>query len=131
MSEKGLGRGLEHLIEQNATELGFLDAYGPKDEDPEAVFDEVVSVLRVLNPVLKKDVATINGVEVAVSNGVCTVRWSGASLPLVRSDLQQPGMRSGHLDHDRSNAVVELVGWTMEVRRLLGRLVEHELSLAA
>lgn len=25
-------RGLDHLIEQNSTELGFLDVYGSEDE---------------------------------------------------------------------------------------------------
>ena len=52
MSERGLGRGLDHLIEQNATELGFLDAYGPTPEEALAeIFDAACHALAGLKGV--------------------------------------------------------------------------------
>ncbi|GIS27736.1 MAG: hypothetical protein CM15mP128_4950 [Methanobacteriota archaeon] len=52
--------------------------------------------------------------------------WTGQHLPLVDSDLMLPGMREGMLSPARDKAEVLLVDWTLEVRRCLERVVEHQ-----
>ena len=52
--------------------------------------------------------------------------WAGQHLPLVDSDLMLPGMREGMLSPARDKAEVLLVDWTLEVRRCLERMVEHQ-----
>jgi len=131
VSERGLGRGLDHLIEQNATELGFLDAYGPTpDEALGEIFDAACRALSSLGgdgdeTTFKTDGLRLERLEVGTR-----LTWSGSKLPLVKSDLRLPGMREGHLSPERDEAVVTFVDWTHEVRRFLERAVEHRSSVA-
>ena len=131
MSERGLGRGLDHLIEQNATELGFLDAYGPTpDEALEEIFDAACRALSSLGGAgdgtsFETDALRLERLEVGTR-----LTWSDANLPLVMSDLRLPGMREGHLSNQRDEAVVTFVDWTHEVRRFLERAVEHQSRIA-
>jgi hypothetical protein len=131
VSERGLGRGLDHLIEQNATELGFLDAYGPTpDEALEEIFDATCRALSSLGGAgdgtsFETDALRLERLEVGTR-----LTWSDANLPLVMSDLRLPGMREGHLSIQRDEAVVTFVDWTHEVRRFLERAVEHHSRIA-
>ena len=131
MSERGLGRGLDHLIEQNATELGFLDAYGPTpDEALEEIFDATCRALSSLGGAgdgtsFETDALRLERLEVGTR-----LTWSDANLPLVMSDLRLPGMREGHLSIQRDEAGVTFVDWTHEVRRFLERAVEHHSRIA-
>lgn len=131
MSERGLGRGLDHLIEQNATELGFLDAYGPTpDEALGEIFDAACRALSSLGGDGDDSAFETGGLRLERLKVGTRLTWSGANLPLVKSDLRLPGMREGRLSSERDEAVVTFVDWTHEVRRFLERAVEHHSSVA-
>ena len=126
MSGRGLGRGLDHLIEQNATELGFLDAYGPAPEEALGeLFDAACLALEALGGARSEAAFEAEGVKLQREAEGTRLTWYGQHLPLVSSDLQLPGMRHGALSASRENAEVLLVDWTHEVRRCLERVVEH------
>jgi hypothetical protein len=131
VSERGLGRGLDHLIEQNATELGFLDAYGPTpDEALGEIFDAACRALSSLGGAGDDTSFETDGLRLERLEVGTRLTWSDANLPLVTSDLRLPGMREGHLSNERDAAVVTFVDWTHEVRRFLERAVEHHSSVA-
>ncbi len=131
MSERGLGRGLDHLIEQNATELGFLDAYGPAPEEALGeVFDAACDALEPLKGSRSEDAYEAEGVALQRVDEGTRMTWTGQSLPLVPSDLSRPGMREGVLSSDRTQAAVIFVDWTHEVRRCLARVVEDRSRVA-
>ena len=131
MSERGLGRGLDHLIEQNATELGFLDAYGPTpDEALGEIFDAACRALSSLGGAGDDTAFETDGLRLERLEVGTRLTWSDANLPLVTSDLRLPGMREGRLSSERDEAVVTFVDWTHEVRRFLERAVEHHSSVA-
>ena len=131
MNERGLGRGLDHLIEQNATELGFLDAYGPA---PEAalgeLFDAACFALEALQGQRSEEAYEADGILLQREEGGSRLTWTGQQLPLVGSDLRRPGMRDGVLSPARDRAEVLLMDWTHEVRRCLERVVEHHSGAA-
>jgi hypothetical protein len=131
MSGSTGGRGLDHLMEQNATELGFLDAYGPRDEEPAQVLEEIARRLKRLNATVEASVVTAGGLRIVAESDGCHVSWSGSTLPLVPTDLVQPGMRDGRLSEARDEAHVVVFGWTNEVRRFFERAAEHEGSGSA
>jgi hypothetical protein len=131
VSDPNGGRGLDHLIEQNATELAFLDAYGARDEAPELVLEEIARRLRRLDARVSEREVRACGLHVVAKSDGCHLTWASARLPLVPSDLEQPGMREGRLNKERNNANVVVVGWTHEVRRFFDRAVEHEGSGSA
>jgi len=125
------GRGLDHLMEQNEAELGFLSAYGGVDD---ANASEASSILAALERFLKA-----GGVEGVVKNGTlsfgfgeatahesgCKVSVNGAHLPLVASDLRGHGFAEGQLNNQRNEVSVFLTAWSVEQRRFIERLVEH------
>jgi hypothetical protein len=138
--KKGLGRGLGELLEQHDTDLPFLDAYGPQEdaaEDDEASTSaEMLDALaRTLRSLLGDDSVKIEdaGIELGdyltatcVDDSLAlTIKSTGEPLPLVLSDLNQPGLASGELAEDRSRASVSVVQWGIGARRLVERLCEH------
>lgn len=126
MSERGLGRGLDHLIEQNATELGFLDAYGSTPEEALGeIFDAACHALADLKGVKAEGTYEAEGILLQREDDGTRFTWSAPHLPLVASDLRRPGMREGVLSDARDKAEVIFVDWTHEVRRCLERAVEH------
>ncbi|RJV00105.1 MAG: hypothetical protein DWC06_07395 [Candidatus Poseidoniales archaeon] len=102
------GRGLDHLIEQNETDLGFLSAYGG-GESPE----ELLSLIReVICEEMKIEV---------VDEGIL-FSLEKASLPLVASDISRRGFLNGELSD--SKVEVTITDFGPEQRRFIERLVE-------
>ncbi len=129
----GDGRGLDHLMEQNETELDFLSAYGGVDDgqmgDGAAILAALQRFLRAggLEAELEGDLLRFAcGSAQAETNG-CRVSITGEHLPLVQSDLQVHGLRDGELDDDRTKVSVMLTAWSVDQRRFIERLVEHHL----
>ncbi len=102
------GRGLDHLIEQNETDLGFLSAYGG-GESPEELLKLIEN-------------ATVKEMKVeAVEHGVM-FSLSMANLPLVKSDIERRGFLNGKLD--KKGVEVTITDFGPEQRRFIERLVE-------
>jgi len=127
----GKGRDLDHLMEQNSTELGFLSAYGgsSSEGDGGAIFAALQRFLKAggvqtkLNR--KKDsIAFSFGTAKCEPNG-CMISFEGTNLPLVASDLLQSGFAHGMLDDNRKKGSVVMVEWGAEQRRFIERLVEY------
>ena len=102
------GRGLDHLIEQNETDLGFLSAYGG-GESPE-------ELLKLVENATTKEMK----VE-AVEDGVM-FSLSMTNLPLVKSDIERRGFLNGKLD--KKGVQVTITDFGPEQRRFIERLVE-------
>lgn len=102
------GRGLDHLIEQNETDLGFLSAYGG-GESPE-------ELLKLVQNAITKEMK----VE-AVEDGVM-FSLSKTNLPLVNSDIERRGFLNGKLD--KKGVQVTITDFGPEQRRFIERLVE-------
>src|SRR6056300_179813 len=86
-------RGLDHLMEQNETELGFLSAYGGVDDgassDGEALLAALKRFLTAGGVKCNENKAGVQfpfGTAKATENG-CLFKASGDHLPLVLSDL--------------------------------------------
>jgi len=147
--KRGLGRGLDDLLAQHDTDLPFLDAYGAgqsgEGEDgeqgsilppgtgrdpPEQVLSVIIRLLRAEGMTLTTDDgAVIEGCLAAkiTEDGVVLEVQTGGNicLPLVASDLGEPGLDAGKLAKDRKTAQVTIVQWGSPARRLLTRLCEH------
>ena len=125
------GRGLDHLMEQNETELDFLSAYGGVDDgqksDGHALLSALQRFLRAggLEPNLNESTLDFVWGSAHVEDDGCRLVVSGEHLPLVDSDLMVAGFSDGHLNDDRSEVSVLLTAWSMEQRRFVERLVEH------
>ena len=102
------GRGLDHLIEQNETDLDFLSAYGG-GESPE-------ELLKLVENTITKQMK----VE-AVEDGV-VFSLSISNLPLVKSDIERRGFLNGKLD--KKGVQVTITDFGPEQRRFIERLVE-------
>ena len=77
------GRGLDHLIEQNETDLCFISAYGG-GESPE-------ELLRLVSQ------SICDGIQVtAVEHGV-QFKLEAVNLTLVNSDIHRRGFLNGEL----------------------------------
>jgi hypothetical protein len=129
--EEKIGRGLDHLIEQNSTELEFLSAYGSgaieSDVDVNSLLDALVRFLKAGQVKTKR-----SGDKVTFSFGTATMtdkglllECKGKNLPLVNSDLTEVGFVDGNLSKDKSSVSVVMQNWNYEQRRLVERLVEH------
>ena len=124
-------RDLDHLMEQNSTELDFLSAYGgsSSEGDGEAIFAALQRFLKAggvrmkLNR--KKDSVSFSFGKAKCEHNGCEISFEGANLPLVASDLLQSGFARGVLDDDRMKASVLMTEWGVEQRRFIERLVEY------
>lgn len=125
------GRGLDHLMEQNETELGFLSAYGGVDGPSQS---DGPSLLSALHRFLKAGgmPSTLEGGRLSFEAGHaeaedhgCRFTFKGSHLPLVSSDMKSSGFAEGELSADRSEVKVLLTAWSMDQRRFVERLVEH------
>jgi hypothetical protein len=124
-------RGLDHLMEQNETELDFLAAYGGVDDQGQTDGDAILAALErflkagglaCTSKARRLDFAF--GTATATDDG-CLFTAHGSFLPLVASDVQGVGFGRAQLSADRSEVEVCLTQWTSEQRRFIERLVEH------
>ena len=125
-------RGLDHLMEQNETELDFLAAYGGVDDGQRSDGEAIVSALeRFLKAggvacTHKKGVLKFAfGSAQATATG-CVLKVKGQHLPLVHSDMHGSGFQDSTLNADRSEACVCLTQWGINQRRFVERLVEYQ-----
>lgn len=124
-------RDLDHLMEQNSTELDFLSAYGgsSSEGDGEAIFAALQRFLKAggvqtkLNR--KKDTVAFSFGKAKCEPNGCEISFEGANLPLVASDLLQSGFTRGVLDDNRMKGSVVMTEWGLEQRRFIERLVEY------
>ncbi|MDA8588392.1 hypothetical protein N9L41_02680 [Euryarchaeota archaeon] len=127
----GKSRDLDHLMEQNSTELEFLSAYGgsSSEGDGEAIFSALQRFLKAggveakLNK--KKDSIKFSFGKASIGERGCKISFKGTDLPLVVSDLLQPGFTHGKLAKDRRTCSANMVEWGIEQRRFIERMVEY------
>jgi len=138
--KKGLGRGLGELLEQHDTDLPFLDSYGPQDDvaddEQTSTSTEMLDVLaRMLRSLIGDGDVKLSSTQIELGDCmtatcadetlVLSIESTEDPLPLVPSDLNQPGLASGELADDRSHASVSIIQWGIGARRLVERLCEH------
>jgi len=131
MGEDEMARGLDHLMEQNETELPFLASYGADMDgmgiDVDALFAGVEAFLSSRRVKFENDGDCIkyNSTCITKQEQGLLIEIEEKHLPLVHSDLDRVGFFQGTLHADRSKLSVILQMWGGEHRRFLERLVEH------
>lgn len=124
-------RDLDHLMEQNSTELDFLSAYGGSstEGDGAAIFSALRRFLRaggVSMTLDKKETSLRFGFgKASIEDKGCFISFKGKNLPLVTSDVQQAGFIQGSMTKSRTSCKVTMVEWGIEQRRFIERLVEY------
>ena len=131
MDEDEMARGLDHLMEQNETDLPFLASYGAEMDgvgiDVDALFSGVEAFLssRRIEFENNEDCITYHSTRISKHEEGLLIEIEHEHLPLVHSDLDRVGFFQGRLHEDRSKLSVILQMWGGEHRRFLERLVEH------
>jgi len=131
MDEDEMARGLDHLMEQNETELPFLASYGAEMDgvgiDVVALFSGVETFLtsRGVDFEVNEDCIKYNSISISKHEEGLLFEVEHEQLPLVHSDLDRVGFFQGTLHEDKSKLSVILQMWGGEHRRFLERLVEH------
>ena len=125
--ERSKGRGLDHLIEQNSTELDFLNAYvGPEEVDSQRMFAGILRFCERLSVEFEfkeEELIFAFGSVIIIDSGV-RIEFYGQNLPLVGSDMMQVGMLEGELEDDRSRCAVTMIEWRNVQQRFMERLFE-------
>ena len=130
MSENG--RGLDHLMEQNDTELDFLSAYGDvggsSTTNGASILEALIRFLRAggCNVAEVEDGIDFDWGTARAEDGGCRVHVRGEHLPLVASDVMAAGFARGSVHPGRREAEVTLTAWGSTQRRFVERLVEHK-----
>ncbi len=130
MTDEEIPRGLDHLMEQNATDLPFLASYGAEMDgvniDVEALFSGVEAFLssRRVKFDIDEDSIIYHATRITKHEEGLLINIDHDHLPLVHSDLDRVGFVEGRLNDDRSSLSVILQMWGSEHRRFLERLVE-------
>jgi len=130
MTDEEIPRGLDHLMEQNATDLPFLASYGAEMDgaaiDVEALFTGVEAFLssRRIEFTINDDCIAYDATSISKHEEGLLIEIEHDHLPLVHSDLDRVGFFQGPLHGDTSNFSVILQMWGSEHRRFLERLVE-------
>ncbi|MEK9694791.1 MAG: hypothetical protein VW270_03445 [Candidatus Poseidoniales archaeon] len=122
-------RGLDHLIEQNSTELGFLDVYGSEDEmSNDAILEAVRLFLEKENVDfenkdngIKHDFGTFQ----CSDEGGVSFEFLGTSFPLVPSDFSYSDIANGLVNTKKKCVQGELFDWSDRLERFFSRLIEH------
>ena len=123
-------RDLDHLMEQNSTELDFLSAYGGTSlqGDGAPLLAALTRFLKAGNVEVAADsleaISFAFGTACVMEHG-CKVTLKGDNLPLVPSDVQQAGFAHGSLSKKRDQCEVVLIEWGFEQRRFIERVSEH------
>ena len=131
MDEDEMARGLDHLMEQNETDLPFLASYGAEMDgvgiDVDALFSGVEAFLssRRIEFENNEDCITYHSTRISKHEEGLLIEIEHEHLPLVHSDLDRVGFFQGRLHEDKSKLSVILQMWGGEHRRFLERLVEH------
>ena len=131
MDEDEMARGLDHLMEQNETDLPFLASYGAEMDgvgiDVDALFSGVEAFLssRRVEFEMNEDCIKYNSSCISKHEEGLLIEIELEHLPLVHSDLDRVGFFQGRLHEDKSKLSVILQMWGGEHRRFLERLVEH------
>ena len=131
MDEDEMARGLDHLMEQNETDLPFLASYGAEMDgvgiDVDALFSGVQAFLssRRIEFENDDDCITYHSTRISKHEEGLLIEIEHEHLPLVHSDLDRVGFFQGRLHEDKSKLSVILQMWGGEHRRFLERLVEH------
>ena len=131
MDEDEMARGLDHLMEQNETDLPFLASYGADMDgmgiDVDALFLGVETFLSSRRVKFDSDEKCIkyNSTCITKHEEGLLIEIEHEDLPLVHSDLDRVGFFQGTLHGDKSKLSVILQMWGGEHRRFLERLVEH------
>ena len=131
MDEDEMARGLDHLMEQNETDLPFLASYGAEMDgvgiDVDALFSGVEAFLssRRIEFENNDDSITYDSTCISKHEEGLLIEIEHEHLPLVHSDLDRVGFFQGRLHEDKSKLSVILQMWGGEHRRFLERLVEH------
>ena len=131
MDEDEMARGLDHLMEQNETDLPFLASYGAEMDgvgiDVDALFSGVEAFLssRRIEFESNDDCITYHSTCISKHGEGLLIEIEHEHLPLVHSDLDRVGFFQGRLHEDKSKLSVILQMWGGEHRRFLERLVEH------
>jgi len=102
------GRGLDHLIEQNETDLGFLSAYGGGESSEE--------LLNLIQQAVSEEMQ----IEIADEGVFFALQLP--NLPLVPSDIERRGFLNGKLTAE--GVEVTITDYGPEQRRFIERLVE-------
>lgn len=124
-------RDLDHLMEQNSTELDFLSAYGgsSSEGDGSAIFAALRRFLKAggVSYSLNKKETTLSFAfgKASIEENGCLISFKGKNLPLVTSDVQQAGFAQGTLTQKRTSCKATMVEWGLEQRRFIERLVEY------
>jgi len=128
MSKNAKERDLDHLMEQNDTELTFLQSYGSYDDevDPEALFLAIIRWFKsqgIQHNVTGAELTFEYGTLVKQKKG-CELSFTAQNLPLVPSDVLIPGLVSGVMNEQRDTVSVVLTQWNASQRRFVERLFE-------
>ena len=101
---------LDHLMEQNETDLPFLSSYVGTQTT-----EEILEWVKKASP---------EGMEVRMNENGVMVSLQAANLPMVLSDIQGLGFENPFLSEDRHNmsVIITIVG--DEQKRLMSRLNE-------
>jgi hypothetical protein len=122
-------RGLDHLIEQNSTELGFLDAYGTEDSmSNEVILEGISSFLTKEKVTFSKEEYSIThdmGSFSSSSEGGIVFQFNGKSLPVVPSDFEWANIANGVIQQ-KKGVSGELYSWDSRTARFFTRLFEHQ-----
>ena len=131
MDEDEMARGLNHLMEQNETELPFLASYGADMDgagiDVDALFSGVETFLssRGVKFTHNAESIKLNSISIKKHEEGLLLEVEHEHLPLVNSDLERVGFFQGTLSESKSKLSVVLQMWGGEHRRFIERLVEH------
>ncbi len=123
-------RDLDHLMEQNSTELDFLSAYGGSSShgDGSEIFSALRRFLKAGNVSFqlnaKETALSFDFGKASIEPTGCKVLFKGKNLPLVASDVLQHGFAHGKLTKQRTSCTVTMVEWGAEQRRFIERIVE-------
>ena len=117
-----MARGLDHLMEQNETDLPFLASYGAEMDgvgiDVDALFSGVEAFLssRRIEFEINDDCIKYNSTCISKHEEGLHIEVEHADLPLVHSDLDRVGFFQGTLHEDKSKLSVILQMWGGEHR---------------
>ena len=144
-TKKNLGRGLDDLLSQHDTDLPFLSSYGtdeklPLEEGlpPSTSSTNIAELMGALKRLIIQEGAIFSKQTEKESHvndylklklmkeGVSiSVKSKNSILPLVPTDLQQPGMIRGKISSNKQECKVVIVDWGVPCRRLIERLIEY------